>query len=118
MKIVFLKEKMNESVISEIQVIPVNPQGSLVAFASCVVDEALYIGDITIHSSLTNTEGFRLVYPDKTLPNGKKVNCIHPINRESGEMISKAIIGEYKKLILKAWRKSEKGNENGLFRKF
>ena len=104
---------MKEFVISEIQIIPVKPQGSLVAFASCVVNEALYIGDIAIHSSLTNTEGFRLVYPDKTLPNGKKVNCIHPINRESGEMISKAIIGEYKKLILKVWRKSEEGNENG-----
>ena len=109
---------MKEFVISEIQITLIRPQGSLVAFASCVVNKALYIGDIAIHSSLTNTEGLRLVYPDKTLPNGKKVNCIHPINRESGEMISKAIIGEYKKLILKVWRKSEEKNENGLFRKF
>ena len=93
--------KMREFVLSEIQVVPIKPQGSLVAFGSCVVNDALYIGDIAIHSSLTNTEGFRLVYPDKILPSGKKVNCIHPINKESGEIISKAIIGEYKKLILR-----------------
>ncbi len=104
---------MNELVISEIQVIPVNPQGSLVAFASCLVNEVLYIGDIAIHSSLTNKERFRLVYPDKILPNGKRVNCVHPLNKDAGEAISKAIIGEYKKLLLKVWRKSEEGNENG-----
>ena len=104
---------MKEFIISEIQIIPIKPQGSLVAFGSCVVNDAIYIGDIAIHSSLTNTEGFRLVYPDKTLPNGKRVNCAHPINRESGEIILKAIIEAYKKLLLKVWRKSEEGNENG-----
>jgi DNA-binding cell septation regulator SpoVG len=104
-------------VISEIQITPIKPQGSLVAFASCVVNEALYIGDIAIHSSLTNTGGFRLVYPDKTLPSGKRLNCVYPINRDSSAIISGAIIGEYKKLILKVWRKSEEKNENGLFRK-
>ncbi len=104
---------MNELVISEIQIIPVKPRGSLVAFASCVVNEALYVGNIAIHSSLTNTESFRLVYPDKTLPSGKKLNCVHPINKKTGERISKAIIEEYKKLLLKVWRKSEEGDENG-----
>jgi DNA-binding cell septation regulator SpoVG len=108
---------MKEFVISEIQITPIKPQGSLVAFASCVVNEALYIGDIAIHSSLTNTGGFRLVYPDKTLPSGKRLNCVYPINRDSSAIISGAIIGEYKKLILKVWRKSEEKNENGLFRK-
>lgn len=108
---------MSELLISEIQITPIKPQGSLVAFASCVVNEALYIGDIAIHSSLTNTEGFRLVYPDKTLPSGKKLNCVFPINKESGTIISGGIIGEYKKLILKVWRKSEEGNENRLSRR-
>ena len=108
---------MKEFVISEIQITLIKPQGSLVAFASCVVNDALYIGDIAIHSSLTNTEGFRLVYPDKTLPSGKKLNCVYPINKESGAIISGAIIGEYKKLILKVWRKSEEGNENRLSRR-
>lgn len=104
---------MREFVLSEIQIVPIKPQGSLVAFGSCVVNEALYIGDIGIHSSLTNTEGFRLVYPDKILPNGSRVNCFHPINKESGEVISKAIIEAYKKLIQRVWRKSEEGNEHG-----
>ena len=105
---------MREFVLSEIQIVPIKPQGSLVAFGSCVVNEALYIGDIGIHSSLTNTDGFRLVYPDKVLLNGSKANCVHPINKESGEVISKALIGEYKKLILRVQRKREEGNENGI----
>jgi len=104
---------MEKLFISEIQITPIKPQGSLVAFASCVVNDAFYIGDIAIHSSLTNTEGFRVVYPDKILPSGKRVNCVHPINKESGAIISRAIIEEYKKLLLKVWRKSEEGNENG-----
>ncbi len=58
---------MKEFEISEIQIIPVKPQEGLMAFASCVVNEALYIGDIAIHSSLTITEGLRLVYPDNSI---------------------------------------------------
>ena len=114
MKIVFLKEKMNELVISEIQIIPVKPKDGLVAFASCVINNSLYIGNIAIYTSPSNPEGYRLVYPLKVLPNGKEINCVHPINKESGEVVSKAIIGEYKKLILEVWRKSEEGNENGI----
>lgn len=74
---------MNELVISEIQITPIKPQGSLVAFASCVVNEALYIGDIAIHSSLTNTEGFRLVYPDKNPPQREEAQlCVPHQQRE------------------------------------
>ena len=93
---------MNGLEISEIQVIPVKPKEGLVAFASCIVNKALYIGNIAIYTSPSTQEGFRLVYPVKTLPNGKEIHCVHPINKEAGELISKAIIEKYKEILLKA----------------
>lgn len=93
---------MNGLEISEIQVIPVKPKEGLVAFASCIVNKALYIGNIAIYTSPSTQEGFRLVYPVKTLPNGKEINCVHPINKEAGEAILKEIIRKFREVILKA----------------
>jgi len=90
---------MSELVIFEIQIIPVKPKDGLVAFASCVINNSLYIGNIAIYISPTNQEGYRLVYPTKVLPNGKEINCVYPINRRTGETIAKSIIKEYKDLI-------------------
>lgn len=95
---------MNELFISEIQIIPVKPKEGLVAFASCVINESLYIGNIAIYTSPSKLEGYRLVYPSKILPTGKEISCIHPINKESGELISKAIIGRFKEIASKIIR--------------
>jgi len=95
---------MIELLISEIQIIPVKPKDGLVAFVSCVINDALYIGDIAIYTSPTNAEGYRLVYPMKVLPNGKEINCVHPINKETGEVISKAIIKKFKEVLSKSRR--------------
>jgi len=86
--------KMKEIVVSEIQIIPVKPKDGLVAFASCVINNQFYVGDIAIYTR-PNGEDYRLVYPCKVLPNGKKINCFHPINRETAEMLKEEIIGAY-----------------------
>jgi len=90
---------MFEIVVSEIQVIPVNPKDGLVAFASCVVNNQFYIGNLTIHSSLSASNGFRVVYPTKVLHNGKSLRIVYPINKESGAIIQRCIVEEYLKLI-------------------
>ena len=95
---------MSKLEISEIQTIPVKPKEGLVAFASCVINNALYIGNIAIYTCPSSPGGFRLVYPVKILPNGKEVNCVHPINKEAGELISKAIIKKFREVISKATR--------------
>jgi stage V sporulation protein G len=82
--------------LTEIQIIPVKPKDGLVAFASCVVNNSLYIGNIAIYTSPSNPEGYRLVYPLKVLPNGKEINCVHPITKEAGEAIAKSIINKFK----------------------
>lgn len=88
--------------ISEIQIIPVKPKDGLVAFASCVVNNALYVGNVAIYTSPSIQEGFRLVFPSKILPNGKEIHCVHPINKETGEYISREIIKKLGEIISKA----------------
>ena len=85
-------------VVSEIQIVPVKPAGGLVAFASCVLNSQLYVGDIAIHTR-PDGSGFRLVYPAKTLTNGKTINVVHPITPEAGEAIRKTIVAEFQKLM-------------------
>jgi len=95
---------MNGLEISEIQVIPVKPKEGLVAFASCIINKALYIGNIAIYTSPSTQEGFRLAYPIKILPNGKEIHCVHPINKEAGEAILKEIIKNFRDVISNATR--------------
>jgi len=90
--------------ISEIQIIPVQPRNGLVGFCSFILNDSIYIGDVAIHTCLSNPEGYRLVYPDRILANGKKVNCVHPINRKTGEAIQKAVVAKYKSLMSKGLR--------------
>ena len=90
---------MRDIQISEIQIIPVKPKEGLVAFASCVINEFLYIGNIAVYTAMTTPGGYRLVYPSKILPNGKEINCVHPINKKAGDLISQAILSQFKTLV-------------------
>jgi DNA-binding cell septation regulator SpoVG len=87
-------KKMKDLVISEVQITPVKPKEGLVAFASCVINNQLYIGNIAIYTRPDGND-FRLAYPTKTLPNGKQINCVHPINRQAGEIIRRKIVERF-----------------------
>lgn len=74
--------------ITEINITPVKPQGGLVAFASIVMDENIYLGSIAVY---TKTDGsYRLVYPTKIVGN-RSINLFHPINRLSSKQIEDSI---------------------------
>ena len=90
---------MEEIAISEIQIVLIKPRDGLVAFASCVVNESIYLGDIGIYTSPSTESGYRLTYPLKRLPNGLKVNCCYPIDKKTGESLTKAIVAKYKKIV-------------------
>lgn len=79
--------------VSEVQIVPVKPRDGLVAFASCVVNGQFYVGDIAIYTRLNG--GYRLVYPARTLPTGKRINCFHPINRDVGEAVEQAVVSKF-----------------------
>lgn len=75
--------------LSEIQIVPIKPQNGLVAFASLLLDNSLYLGSIGI---VTRPEGgYRLVYPTKKI-GSSNINIFHPINKRVAEHIEEAVI--------------------------
>ena len=102
---------MSEVNISEIQIVPVKPNNGLVGFVSFIFNNQLYLGDIAIYTRLDGS-GYRLVFPAKTLANGKQINCVHPINKEVGKEIEDAIVIKFRELTARSER-SEESVRNG-----
>jgi len=83
--------------ITEAQIIPIKPQNGLVAFASVVFDNCLYLGSIGVYTRLDG-KGYRITYPTKATGN-KNLNIYHPINKEASEAIEKAITAKAEQLL-------------------
>ena len=76
--------------ISEINIVPIKPKDGLIAFASLVLDNSVYLGSLGIFSRLDGT-GYRITYPTKKIGN-KDLNIYHPITKEFGQQIEAAIL--------------------------
>lgn len=87
---------MTDVCISEVQITPVKPKDGLEAFASVVVNEAIFLGSIGVHCRHDGT--FRIVYPAKKVGE-RNLNIYHPINRNVGRMIQEAIIGKCQQIF-------------------
>lgn len=84
--------------LTEIQIIPIKPQNGLVAFASFVLDNNLYLGSIGI---FTRPEGgYRLIYPTKIV-GSRNINIFHPINKEFASEIETQIIKKFEEVMNK-----------------
>lgn len=82
--------------LSEIQIIPIKPQNGLVAFASFVLDENLYLGSIGI---VTRPQGgYRLTYPTKTVGT-RDINIYHPINKSFAEIVEKEVLKKLEEVM-------------------
>lgn len=82
--------------LSEIQIIPIKPQEGLVAFASFVLDDSLYLGSVGI---VTRPQGgYRLVYPTKKVGT-RNINIFHPINKSFAESIEKEVISKFEDVM-------------------
>ncbi len=77
--------------ITEIQIIPIKPKDELVAFASFVLDNSLYLGSISIATKLQG--GYRLTYPTKRV-GSRNINIFHPINKPFAEIIEKEVMND------------------------
>lgn len=85
--------------ISEVNITPIKPQDGLIAFASVVVDESLYLGSIAVY---TRPDGsYRLLYPTKKLGE-RLVNLFHPISRETSKQIEGAIFKKCEEIFEKS----------------
>ena len=83
--------------ITEIQIIPIKSRDGLVAFASIVLENSVYLGSIGVYTRI-NGSGYRITYPTKIIGD-KSINIYHPINKETSETIEKAIISKVKKIF-------------------
>lgn len=81
--------------IGKVKIRRVMPDKGLVGFASCVIDDSLYIGNIAIFTRLGNEDNIRLVFPVKDI-SGKKVPIFYPLTASLYYQIEKAISKEYK----------------------
>lgn len=86
--------------ITEIEIIPIKPKNGLLAFASVVFNESLFLGSIGIHSRLDGN-GYRLTYPTKIVSD-RGVNIFHPINKQLSKDIEGAVFAKFKEVMTKA----------------
>ena len=98
--------------ISEIQIVPTKPRNGLVGFVSFVLNNQFYISDIAIYTKIEGN-GFRLVYPAKTLFNGLKINCFKPITKAAGEAIEQAVMAHFENLMEHS--RQREGNQHGSY---
>jgi len=76
--------------------LPIKPQNGLVAFASFVLNNSLYLGSVAI---MTRPQGgYRLLYPTKKV-GVRSLNIYHPINREFAELIEKEVIMKFEEVM-------------------
>ena len=83
--------------ITEVQIIPIKPKNGLVAIASVIADNCLFLGSVGVYTRL-NGSGYRITYPTKKVGN-RDMNIYHPLNRKTSEAIEEAIISEAEKIL-------------------
>jgi DNA-binding cell septation regulator SpoVG len=93
-----MTKSIKRAKISEISIYPITPTSKgVVGFISFTYSNLFRINDCAIVT--LRQGGYRIVYPLKTLPNGKTVNVIYPLSAEIGRPIEDFLLTEYEKFI-------------------
>jgi DNA-binding cell septation regulator SpoVG len=85
--------------VTEVDIAFVKPKDGLIAFASVVLDDQLYLSGIAIHSKLVGG-GYRLTYPTRRVGQAQ-LSLFHPIRRAVGFAIEQAIVEKLKNVLSK-----------------
>ena len=81
--------------ITEVRVRLVKKEDSkLKAVASITIDNCFVVHDVKI---ISGTEGLFISMPSRKTPEGEFKDIVHPINTETRERISAAVLEAYKK---------------------
>lgn len=83
-------------VVTEVNVTPVKPNNGLIAIASVVLDDSIYLNSIAVYTKLGGS--YRLLYPTKQVGN-KSVGYHYPINRPTSGLIEDAVFKKCSKLF-------------------
>lgn len=85
--------------VTEVEIAFVRPKDGLIAFASVVLADQLYLGGIAIHRKLDGS-GYRLTYPTRKLTAGQS-RIFHPIRKSLSVSIEQAIFQKLKNVLSK-----------------
>jgi len=80
--------------ISKVKIKKVAPKDGLVGFASCVIDDSLYLGNIVVFTRLNQVDKIRLVFPVKELDN-IKIAMFKPLTSDLYYALEVAIADKY-----------------------
>jgi DNA-binding cell septation regulator SpoVG len=93
-----MKEVMTMRV-TEVDIAFVKPKDGLIAFASVVLDDELYLSGVAVHSRLVGS-GYRLTYPTRKVGE-TQFSLFHPIRKPAGLAIEQAIVEKLKNVMSK-----------------
>lgn len=85
--------------VTEVDIAFIKPRNGLIAFASVVLDDALYLGSIGVHRKLDGS-GYRLTYPTRKIGD-KSASVFHPIRRPLSAVIEQAVFQKLKNVASK-----------------
>jgi stage V sporulation protein G len=86
--------------VTEVNIELIKPKDGLIAFASVVVDDRIYLGSIGIHRKL-NGDGYRLTYPTRKVGD-MQFNVFHPIRKDVGAAIACAVLNRLNDVLRKS----------------
>ena len=79
--------------LTEISIVPIRPEEGLLGFASFVLNDQFFAGNIASYSRPNGD--LRLCYPAKSLAGGSKINFFNPITKAAGSQILAAVAAKY-----------------------
>jgi stage V sporulation protein G len=85
--------------VTEVDIAFVKPNDGLVAFASVVLDDQIFLSGIAIHQKLVGS-GYRLTYPTRKVRDAQ-FSLFHPIRKPIGQAIEQAIFKKLKDVMSK-----------------
>jgi DNA-binding cell septation regulator SpoVG len=85
--------------VTEVDIAFVKPKDGLIAFASVVLDDELYLSGIAIHQKLVGP-GHRLTYPTRRVGE-MQFDLFHPIRKPIGAAIERAIFEKLNDVVSK-----------------
>ena len=83
--------------VTEVDIAFVKPKDGLVAFASIVLDDQIFLSGIAIHQKLVGS-GYRLTYPTRKVGE-TQFSIFHPIRKQIGLAIERAIFDKLKNVV-------------------
>ena len=83
--------------ITDVRIRKMTKEGSMKAVASIAIDNELAIHDIKI---IEGEKGLFIAMPSRKTPEGEFRDIAHPISSQSREVLQKAVLDAYEKVLL------------------